>query len=114
MGDVNGSIFVMQMSNNNTTLSIRAVYDIDFLDVADPAGSTYASVKRFVGSTLTHFYDVLYQGPGSDQSPTSFGPVFACFERSVRKGLHGERCGGHTGQRLQACHGSAVLFHLVA
>lgn len=83
--DVNGSIFILQMSNNDTTLSLRAVYDIDLLDVADPSGSTYASVKRFVGATLTHFYDVLYQGPGNDQSPTSFGPAFACFERSVRK-----------------------------
>jgi prepilin-type N-terminal cleavage/methylation domain-containing protein len=83
--DVNGSIYIMQMSSNENTLNVRAVYDIDLLDVADPNQSTYASVKRFVGTTLTHFYDVLFSGPGADQTPPNFGPVFACFERSVRR-----------------------------
>ncbi len=83
--DVNGSIFILQMSNNDYTLSVRAIYDLDLLDVADPLGSTYACVKRFDGDTLTNYYDVLYPGPGNDQGPTMFGPAFACFERSVRK-----------------------------
>jgi prepilin-type N-terminal cleavage/methylation domain-containing protein len=83
--DVNGSVFIMQMSNTENALTVRAVYDIDFLDIADPAQSTYASVKRFVGNTLTHFYDVLFSGPGADQTPPNFGPTFACFERSVRR-----------------------------
>ena len=83
--DLNGSIFILQMSESENTLSVRAIYDIDLLDVAEPVGSTYACVKRYDGTTLTNFYDVLYPGPGSDQGAAMFGPVFACFERSVRK-----------------------------
>lgn len=92
---VNGSIFILQHSSEQNKLALRAVYDIDFLAVATPEAGTYASVKRFVpikadiltpdATGLTHFYDVFYAG--SDQSPTQFGPIFACFERSVRKAV---------------------------
>lgn len=89
---VNGSIYILQSSSIKDKLSVRAIYDIDLLEVADPSPGTYASVKRYVPIVynfaiptevgLTHYYDVLY--PGSDQTPQQFGPLFACFERSVR------------------------------
>lgn len=92
VNSVNASIYVMQPSSEASKLSVRAIYDIDFLAVTTPQAGTYASVKRYVPvvfnatdpsiNGLTHYYDVLY--PGSDQLPTQFGPVFACFERSVR------------------------------
>jgi hypothetical protein len=80
--DVNASIFVMQMSGSLDKVAIRAIYDIDFVRVSVPVEGVYASVKRYVGANLTDVYDCLYQG--SDQFPTDFGPVFACFERSTR------------------------------
>ncbi len=94
---VNGSIYIMQMTSQRppldpnfvaeNNLTVRAIYDLDFLPVADPAGSTYASVKRWDGNLRTDYYDILYVGPSvnNDQATTAFGPIFACFERSVRK-----------------------------
>ena len=99
---VNGSIFILQMSTESNKIAIRAIYDIDLLAVSDPNITTspnvgtYASVKRYVpvpasaaglaqDTGLTHYYDVLYPGP--DQPPTQFGPIFACFERSVRSAV---------------------------
>jgi hypothetical protein len=81
-GSVNASIYVLQATGQANQLAIRAIYDIDFLSVTEAQPGVYASVKRYVGTALTHYYDVLY--PGVDQTPTQFGPVFACFERSVR------------------------------
>lgn len=97
---VNGSIFVLQMSTEADKVAVRAIYDIDFINIADPGvtttpnSGTYASVRRYVpvpragvGATqdtgLTHYYDVLYPGP--NQPPSQFGPLFACYERSVRR-----------------------------
>ena len=102
LASVNASIFVLQMSTEANKLAVRAIYDIDLLEISDPSvtttpnSGTYASVRRYVpvpaatgGATqatgLTHYYDVLYPGP--NQPPSQFGPIFACFERSVRKAV---------------------------
>lgn len=82
---VNGSIYLIQANDVNQTLVVRAIYDIDFLEVNVPSPGIYASVKRYYGSELTHSYDVFYSG--ADQHLTDFGPIFACFERKIRKAI---------------------------
>src|SRR6185295_4238511 len=55
----NASIFLLQSSGSNTQLWIRAVYEIDFVNLpADGAATSpdvpcvFASVRRYVDSTL--------------------------------------------------------------
>jgi hypothetical protein len=80
----NASIFVIQPSQNTqpNQLTVRAVWEIDLVPIAGTGGSpsgTYGSVRRYVGTTLTHYYDVFYKDDAS-----SFGPPFVHFERAAR------------------------------
>lgn len=75
----NASIFILVPSGNREELSVLAVYDIDLITTASPVGM-YASVRRYVGDTLTDFYDVFYDVA----STTAFSPVIVAFERSAR------------------------------
>jgi hypothetical protein len=80
----NASVFVVQPSQNTqpNQLTIRAVWEVDLVPIAGTSGSpsgTYATVRRYVGTTLTHYYDVFYKDDAS-----SFGPPFVHFERAAR------------------------------
>jgi hypothetical protein len=79
---VNGSIYFLQAGGPIGEVLVRSVWDIDLIKTTSPAG-VYASVKRYQGTTLTHYYDTFYEG--EDQVPGDFGPLFALFERKVRK-----------------------------
>lgn len=75
----NASIFILQPSDGADELSVLAIYEIDVITTSTPAG-TYASVRRYVGDTLTGFYDVFYQSASS----LPFTPLVVCFERAAR------------------------------
>ena len=75
----NASIFITSAGTDDDTLVIGAIYEIDLLHTTNPVG-TYASVRRYVGYELTHYYDVFYE-PG-DGMP--FAPIFVNFERRSR------------------------------
>jgi type II secretory pathway pseudopilin PulG len=78
----NTTVFFLAPAEDPGFLRVRAVYEIDYLSTANPAG-TYASVRRFRNGTLTHYYDVFYEtGPGSLPLPG-----FAAFERKGRLAL---------------------------
>lgn len=75
----NSSIFIVAPSEDPGYLRVRAIYEIDFVTVTDPAG-TYATVRRYKNGALTHYYDVFYEnGPGSLPVPS-----FVAFERTAR------------------------------
>lgn len=84
----NASIFVLgtldnvlQASNN---LSVIAVYEIDFVPTATPAGGTLASVRRFSGTNNTiptDYYHAYYAGETNGAS--GFRPLAAFFPRSA-------------------------------
>lgn len=84
----NASIFVLgtldnvlQSSNN---LDVVAVYEIDFLPTSEPAGGTFASVRRFSGtnnSVPTDYYHAYY--PREDNGDNGFRPLAAFFPRSA-------------------------------
>ena len=71
LGTTNATIFVvgtlasvLQYSN---TLTILAVYEIDFVPTVEPAGGTVASVRRYSGTDRTvptDYYHVYYPGRG--------------------------------------------------
>lgn len=74
-----GSVFIVQPSLVEDRLSIRAIYDIDLVEPSSPSG-VYASVRRYVGGTLTNYYDTFF----ADVSAASFGPLFTVFEKESR------------------------------
>ncbi|MEM7145503.1 MAG: prepilin-type N-terminal cleavage/methylation domain-containing protein [Verrucomicrobiota bacterium] len=75
----NGTIFIMGPSALPNELLVRAIYEIDLVPHAGPAG-TYASVRRYVGTSLTNYYDIFYEsGAGA-----LFQPLFVSFEREAR------------------------------
>lgn len=84
----NASIFLLQPSGSNGQLWIRAVYEIDYigLDVnpneatAPDVPSVFASVRRYVDGTLTHYYDIVYR----EATLSDVGTPCAHFERSER------------------------------
>jgi type II secretory pathway pseudopilin PulG len=86
----NGSVFILQPSGSTSEIWVRAVYDIDYIPYLDTSNSTsihptgtpcvHASVRRYVNSVLTHFYDVIY----NDATLNDVGVPFVHFERAVR------------------------------
>lgn len=87
----NASIFLIQPSGSNSQLWVRAVYEIDYINLptdgavptAPDVNCVFASVRRYVNGTLTHYYDVVYRGSNISQA----GPPLVHFERSSRAGL---------------------------
>ncbi len=81
----NASIFIIQPSHRTDALLVRAVWEMDLIRVDNSQG-VFASVRRYYGTKLTHFYHVFYSDPvgASALQPADFGPFMACFERAAR------------------------------
>jgi hypothetical protein len=80
-GTRNASIFILRKSSDPAVLTVRAVYEMDFLDVNNPPG-IYATVRRYEGALMTDYYDIFYPAtPGTTQG---FTPTMAAFERRAR------------------------------
>lgn len=56
-----------------TNVNVRAIYETDLITTTDPPG-VYASVRRYVGTTLTDYYHVLYP-PARAGASNSFLPL---------------------------------------
>jgi hypothetical protein len=72
----NLSIYILGSSGTATNVLVKAIYETDFVNIGDPPG-VYASVRRYVGTTMTDYYHVFYPGQTND-----FSPLAAFFERS--------------------------------
>jgi len=75
----NTTLFVVAPSEDPGYLRVRAVYEIDFVSITNPAG-TYATARRYKNGALTHYYDVFYES-GAGALPV---PSFVAFERTAR------------------------------
>lgn len=87
----NASVFVLGTLRYNreadNNLSVIAVYEIDFLPTAEPAGGTFATVRRFSGTNNvvpTDYYHAYY--PGEANGANGFRPLAAFFPRSAAGG----------------------------
>jgi prepilin-type N-terminal cleavage/methylation domain-containing protein len=83
----NATVFLLAPSGSPTELWLRAVYEIDYINVpvtSDPTSPdvpcVLAGVRRYVGTTLTHFYDVVYRNSAIGDA----GIPCVHFERSSR------------------------------
>ncbi len=86
-GRNNLSIFILQPSTSETTLSVRAVYELDLIATEGTPGGTYVSVRRYDNYSgqkraPTDYYDIFY--PDSD--PTDFPVTAVHFELQRRLG----------------------------
>jgi hypothetical protein len=84
----NASIFLLQASGSNTELWIRAVYEIDYVGLpvnpdspaAPDVPCVFATVRRYVDNTLTHYYDVVFR----EAATADVGVPCVHFERTAR------------------------------
>lgn len=89
----NGSIFILEPSEESTHLAVRAVYEIDFVQTSEPPG-TYAVVQRYAIEEESNppamgrlaYYDVFYP---ATETPieNDFSPLFAFFERKALRAV---------------------------
>ncbi len=103
-GAQNASVFLLQPSADPEELVVHAIYDVDFVTTTSPKG-TYVSVRRYVGTAMTDFYDVFYPeiaGGGS----VAFSPVVVAFERSARR----VSVEGDAVDRLKVARGGPFYF----
>ncbi|MGK0184601.1 MAG: prepilin-type N-terminal cleavage/methylation domain-containing protein [Verrucomicrobiales bacterium] len=82
--DRNATIYILQPSSSVDELWVWSIWEIDFVSVTSPETGTYASVRRYVNSTLTRVYDTFYPVGGGT---ATFGPAFAHFELKNRSVL---------------------------
>ena len=78
-GHLGGSIYMLQPHDVADQLGVRAIYEIDLLEITETPG-VFASVRRYVGAARTVSYHVFY----SEASVSDFGPLFVVFEKSSR------------------------------
>lgn len=75
----NLSLYVLSSPLNATNLTVAAIYESDWLTVTNAPAGVYASVRRYVGNTMTDYYHVFY--PGATHNPTN-RPAAAFFTKS--------------------------------
>lgn len=80
----NLSIFILSPSSLPDSLAVRAIYEVDFVTTTTPSG-VYATVRRYVGNTLSGYYDIFYPTRGGQDY--SLSPLAVAFERKVRETL---------------------------
>lgn len=73
----NLSIYILSYSGNSTTVNVKAIYETDLISLAGNTPGVYASVRRFVGTTMTDYYHVFYPG-----QTNTFSPLAAFFEKA--------------------------------
>jgi len=84
----NATVFLLQPSGSNTQLWIRCVYEMDYIGLTPDASQAsapdvpcvFASVRRYVDHTLTHYYDCVFR----DALVSQAGIPCAHFERASR------------------------------
>lgn len=79
----NSTVYVLAPSASPGTVSVRAIYESDIVQVSSPPGY-YASVRRYVGSSFSDYYHVFFAADATVGGDTnSFLPTVAYFGRSV-------------------------------
>ena len=76
--NANLSIYILGCSDTSTNVLVKAIYETDFVNLTNAPSGVYASVRRWVGITLTDYYHVFYPG-----QTNSFSPVAVFFDQST-------------------------------
>ena len=73
----NLSMYILGYSGTSTNVIVKAIYETDLVSLTSNPPGVYASVRRYVGSTMTDYYHVFYPGQAN-----SFGPLAAYFDQA--------------------------------
>jgi len=71
MTNLNMSIFILGTSGTSTNVLVKAIYESDFVTLTNNTPGVYASVRRWVGTTMTDYYHVFYPGQANTFSPNA-------------------------------------------
>ena len=81
------TIYILGYSADQYTIPVTAIYDLDIVTASTNgvAMGNYVSMRRYVGATMTNYYDCVfpYSGDGTD----SWYPPIVSFERQSRKAI---------------------------
>jgi hypothetical protein len=87
----NATIFILGTLDNmvaeSNNLSVVSLYEVDFVQVAEPTTGTFASVRRFSGTNNvvpTDYYHAFY--PRESNGTDGFRPLAAYFPRTAAGG----------------------------
>lgn len=81
----NSTLFIIQPSASISQLAVRAIYETDMIATITPPG-VYATVRRYVGSTLTSYYHVFYPSIGGAIATNTFSPLAMFYPRDLSVG----------------------------
>ncbi|MBE2205752.1 MAG: hypothetical protein IAE94_15580 [Chthoniobacterales bacterium] len=72
----NLSIYILGSSGYSTNVLVRAIYETDLVTVTNSPPGVYATIRRYVGPTMTDYYHVFYPG-----QTNNFSPLAVFFEK---------------------------------
>jgi len=80
--NANLSIYILGYSGNSTNVLVKAIYETDFVNLTNSPAGVYASVRRWVGFTMTDYYHVFYPTPPASSSQrTKISPLAVFFDQ---------------------------------
>ena len=81
------SVYILGYSADQYTIPVTAVYDVDIVTASTNGAAMgyYVSVRRYVGATMTNYYDCVF--PNSGDGTDSWCPPVVAFERQNRKAI---------------------------
>ena len=95
VGLTNATIYAVgtltSILNYSNTLTILATYEVDFIPTVEPAGGTFASVRRYSGTNMavpTDYYHVYY--PDEANGADGFRPIASFFGRAAADNSGGD------------------------
>ncbi len=74
----NMSIYILGYSGQSTNVIVKAIYETDLVTLTNSNPGVYATVRRYVGTTMTDYYHVFYPG-----QTNSFSPQAVFFENDA-------------------------------
>lgn len=81
------SVYILGYSADQYTIPVTAIYDLDIVTASTngTAMGYYVSMRRYVGATMTNYYDCVFQNSGDGTD--SWCPPVVAFERQSRKAI---------------------------
>ncbi len=77
----NSTIYVLYAGTSSTNIAVDAIYESDWVGVTNGTPGVYASVRRYVGTTMTDYYHVFYPVDNPDGAHTN--GIFSPIQRPV-------------------------------
>ncbi len=77
----NLSVYILNAADNSTNITVDAIYESDWVAVTNAPVGVYASVRRYVGTSMTGYYHVFYPQVDSRATNSDAGLPFTPIQR---------------------------------